>query len=183
MKKNIIIIVALTLVAHLTFGQKYFSKAGKITFTSNTPLEKIEGTNNSGTTVIDGSNGNIEYAVLIKSFIFEKALLQEHFNENYMESTKFPKATFKGKIDNFSTVNVAKNGSYKVKISGNLTIHGVTKAVTTDAVLNTKDGAITSGATNFEVSPQDYNIAIPALVKDKIAKSIKIVINTDYKKM
>src|SRR5688500_15395398 len=106
--KNVMIIVLL-LSAHLAIGQKYFSKTGKISFHSDTPMEKIEAHNTTASTVLDIGTGSLEWAVLIQGFKFEKALMQEHFNENYMESTEFPKAKFKGKIDNISSVNFKKD--------------------------------------------------------------------------
>lgn len=161
------------LSVNLGFGQKYFTKTGHISFYSDTPLEKIEGHNKSSNCVLDIATGKIEFGTLIKGFQFEKALMQEHFNENYMESNKFPKATFKGQIDNYAAINVTKNGKIPVKVSGDLTIHGVTKKVTTDAVLTVANGKIETSAT-FNILVADYGIVIPALVKDQIAKSVKI---------
>ena len=90
------------LVALVSFqsgiAQKYFTRNGNISFHSDTPMEKIEGHNKNSTAVIDAESGKLEFAVLIKAFHFEKALMEEHFNENYMESNKFPKASFKGQI-------------------------------------------------------------------------------------
>ena len=99
--------------------------------------------------------------------------MQEHFNENYMESDKFPKAVFKGQIDNYSKLDISKNGKVTVKVSGDLTMHGVTKKVTTDAMVSINNGKIIADA-NFNVLLADFNIKIPALVKDQIAKSLKI---------
>ncbi len=182
MKKTIILALIMS-VGTMAFGQKYFTKTGKIHFLSNTPIEKIEATNSSATSVIDGATGNMEFAVLVKGFLFDKALMQEHFNENYMESTKFPKATFKGKIDNFSTVNLKKDGAYDVQISGNLTLHGVAQAVASKGKVTVKDGAISNGTCSFSVKCEDYQISIPGAVKEKIAKNIAIEVNADYQKM
>ena len=154
-------------------AQKYFTKTGHISFYSDTPLEKIEGHNKSSNCVLDVATGKLEVATLVKGFQFEKALMQEHFNENYMESDKFPKAVFKGQIDNYSKLDISKNGKVTVKVSGDLTMHGVTKKVTTDAVVSINNGKIIADA-NFNVLLADFNIKIPALVKDQIAKSLKI---------
>jgi polyisoprenoid-binding protein YceI len=179
MKKQSFLLLFLTL-NFTSFAQKYFTKSGKVHFLSDTPLEKIEANNTAAMSVIDMTNGNIEFGILVKSFHFEKALMEEHFNENYMESTKYPKATFKGKIENLSSVNLSKAGSYKVKISGTLTIHGVTKPVNTEGNIGVKDGKITSGTCSFSIKSEDYQINIPSLVKEKIAKSILININANY---
>ena len=124
----------------------------------------------------------MEFAVLIKGFEFKKALMQEHFNENYLESDKFPKATFKGKIVNNSDVNYKKDGTYKVKTKGQLTIHGVTKEVEADGTIEVKGGKIV-GTSTFNVNPEDYKISIPNLVRDKIAKQIKVTVKADYQPM
>ena len=110
-------------------SQKYFTRDGKITFLSEAPIETIEATNSKATSVIDISSGKIEFAVLIKAFHFEKALMQQHFNENYMESSKFPKATFKGKIDSVGQVDFGKDGTYEIMVSGDMTIHGICKPI------------------------------------------------------
>ncbi len=157
-------------------GQKYFTKTGHVSFYSDTPLEKIEAQNKSSNCVLDLATGKLEFAVLIKGFQFEKALMQEHFNENYLESNKFPKATFKGQIDNYTKIDVTKNGKSTVKVSGDLTLHGVTKKLTTEAMVEVKGGKIDADAT-FNIIVADYNIAIPSLVKDQISKSVKVKVD------
>ena len=109
--KNLIVF-ALLFSAQIAIGQKYFSKTGKISFYSEAAMEKIEGHNTSASTVIDASTGAVEWGVLIQGFKFEKSLMQDHFNENYMESSIYPKAKFKGKIDNLAIVNFSKDGQY-----------------------------------------------------------------------
>lgn len=173
MRKFIIGFFLFFLGVQVMSAQKYFTKTGHISFYSDTPLEKIEGHNKSSNCVLDVATGKLEVATLVKGFQFEKALMQEHFNENYMESDKFPKAVFKGQIDNYSKLDISKNGKVTVKVSGDLTMHGVTKKVTTDAVVSINNGKIIADA-NFNVLLADFNIKIPALVKDQIAKSLKI---------
>ncbi|MBK9580854.1 MAG: YceI family protein [Saprospiraceae bacterium] len=173
MRKFIIGFFLFFLGVQVMSAQKYFTKTGHISFYSDTPLEKIEGHNKSSNCVLDVATGKLEVATLVKGFQFEKALMQEHFNENYMESDKFPKAVFKGQIDNYSKLDISKNGKVTVKVSGDLTMHGVTKKVTTDAMVSINNGKIIADA-NFNVLLADFNIKIPALVKDQIAKSLKI---------
>lgn len=179
--KNIFFIIML-LSTQVAFGQKYFSKTGKITFSSDTPMEKIEAQNASASTALDVPTGNIEWAVLIQGFKFEKALMQEHFNENYMESSTYPKAKFKGKIDNISAVNFSKDGVYEVTASGQLEIHGVTKPVTSTGVINVKNRVI-SAKSNFSVLLADYDIVIPKLVAENISKSVNITVDVTYQPM
>jgi len=180
--KNLIVIVVLTLTAQMAIGQKYFSKTGKISFYSEAPMEKIEAHNTTASTVLDASTGNLEWAVLIQGFKFEKALMQEHFNENYMESTTYPKAKFKGKIDNLSSVNFKKDGDYNVNVSGQLEIHGVTKPVTATGVISVKGGNI-SAKSKFSVAVADYGIEIPKVVAENIAKNVDINVQADYQTM
>ena len=175
-----ILIVAILCITQFAIGQKFFSKTGKITFSSEASLEKIEATNTSASTVIDLGTGNMEWAVLIQGFQFEKSLMKEHFNENYMESTKYPKAVFKGKIDNPSAVNLAKDGTYEVNVSGQLEIHGITKPVTTKGTINVKKGVIESASSKMTVAIADYGIEIPKLVADNISKTVDISIQADY---
>jgi polyisoprenoid-binding protein YceI len=115
----------------------------------------------------------------VKSFEFKVALMQEHFNENYMESDKLPKSSFKGKISNLDKIDFKKDGMYPAEVSGDLTIHGVTKPVATSGTIEVKGQTLTAKA-KFTVSPKDYNIVIPSLVEDKIAKTIDINVDVPY---
>lgn len=125
---------------------KYSTNSGKISFYSSAPLENIEALNSKVTSILDTENGNIVFSMAIKDFVFEKSLMQEHFNENYMESEKFPKSTFKGKITNLSEVNFDQNGKYPATIEGELLIHGVTKQVKVTGFIEVKDGKIMANA-------------------------------------
>jgi polyisoprenoid-binding protein YceI len=160
-------------------AQKYISKNGHIWFYSHTPMEDIEGHNRQAVSILDASTGDIVFNLLIKSFEFKVALMQEHFNENYMESDKIPKASFKGKITNLDKINFKKDGSYPAEVTGDLTIHGVTKPVTTKGTLVVQNGSITAKA-KFVVTAHDYDIAIPSVVENKIAKEIEINVDVTY---
>lgn len=160
---------------------RYFTRSGKVTFISDAPAEKIEAKNSQATSVIDVATGNFEFAVLMKAFEFEKALMMEHFHENYAESDKYPKAVFKGSISNISSVNLAKDGSYPIQYKGALTMHGVTKEITGNGTMEVKGGKIIA-ASSFVLLLADYNIQIPALVKDKVAKEVKVIVNAAYDK-
>jgi polyisoprenoid-binding protein YceI len=159
----------------LVSAQRIFSRNANVSFdaTSNKSLEEVDAKTNTGTIVIDAGTGAVEAAVLMKSFQFKKALMQEHFNENYVESSKYPKATFKGKITDASKVSFATDGTYKVLVAGNLTMHGVTKQVSAPATITVKGGKV-SAQTDFTVALADYGISIPSLVADKVAKSAKV---------
>ena len=128
---------------------------------------------------MDVSSGMMEFAVLMKAFVFEKSLMEEHFNENYVESDKFPKAIFKGMIADASSIDKSKDGTYPVKVKGTLTLHGVTKEIETMATFTVKNGAL-SATTDFKIETADYNIEIPSVVKDKVAKTISINVQANY---
>jgi polyisoprenoid-binding protein YceI len=145
-------------------------------------MEKIEGVNRQANSALDFSNGNFVFKVLIQGFEFEKALMQEHFNENYMESEKFQNATFSGKITNIKDVNPSKDGVYKVIVEGDLSIHGVTKKVKVNGTLEVKGGKIVGNAT-FNVAPKDYNISIPKAVIKNISEAIQVSANVSLDKL
>jgi polyisoprenoid-binding protein YceI len=176
--KFLVIVIAAVFFSTVSFGQKYFTKSGKINFdaTATSSPEKIEGVSRTATCVLDTKTGNMQFAVLMKGFVFERALMEEHFNENYVESDKFPKAEFKGAVTNNDKVNYAKDGTYVIKVKGKLTLHGETKDVETDGKLVIQSGKITAVA-DFQVLLADYKVSIPGLVADKIAKAAKISVN------
>lgn len=186
MNRNVQLFLLLTAFAlpGLVSAQRLFTRDAKVTFdaTSKGSPERVDAVNKSGTLVIDIASGRVESAVLISNFLFEKALMQEHFNENYMESSKFPKATFKGKIDDPSKVDFQKDGTYNSTLSGNLSIHGVTKSVTVPATVVVKGGKVTANTT-FNVALTDYGISIPSVVSDKLAKEAKITIESALETM
>jgi polyisoprenoid-binding protein YceI len=178
MKKSILGILILLCVAFNTVSaQQFFTKTGKVYFSASSSLEKIEATTNKATCVVDIAAGKIEAAILVKSFHFEKALMEEHFNENYMESGKFTQAKFVGDITDAKNVNLKSDGTYDVNIKGKLTLHGVTKDVATKGKITVKGGNIIAAASNLTILVGDYGIKIPGAVKDKIAKEAKIDIN------
>lgn len=177
MKKNLIVVLALVMASTASFAQdKYFTKTGKINFFSKAPMEDIEAKNKTVTAVIDSKSGAIQFAVQMKGFEFEKQLMQQHFNENYVESDKFPKAEFKGTITNNSDINYSKDGTYNAKVKGKLTIHGVTNNVETTGTIKV-NGAKLAAYSTFNVLLSDYDIKIPSVVKDKISNSIKITVD------
>jgi polyisoprenoid-binding protein YceI len=163
-------------------AQKYFTKSGTISFKAGTPVEDIDGLNKSVTSIFDASTGQIEFAVLVKGFEFKRGLMQEHFNENYMESEKFPKATFKGKFDNVSKIDFKKDGPYTALVKGTLEIHGIKKEIEAKGTILVANGIVSSVA-DFKIQLADYNIEIPGAVKDKISPSVDIHSENVYKLM
>lgn len=180
------ILLSIAVLAACTVGasaQKYMTRTAKISFnaTASGSPEKIEAVNNEVANILDAASGDMVFQVLIKSFKFERALMQEHFNENYMESDKMPKADFKGKISNLSEVNFAKDGTYNTKVAGKLTIHGVTNDVNVPGTI-TVQGSTVKLKARFAVKLADYKISIPTVVADKIGKEASIMLESDLAK-
>jgi len=176
MKLLIKIAIILVMITGNVFAQKYLTKNGKISFFSDAPAEKIEAHNNQVNTALDITTGEFVFKVLIKSFEFKNALMQEHFNENYLESGKYPNSTFKGKVTNLSEINFTKNGTYKANVEGDLTIHGVTQKIKQSGFFEVKDGKISANS-KFSVALKDYDIKIPNTVISNIAENIEITVN------
>ncbi len=182
MKKITSLLAILMLISTLVSAQKYMTKVGTIKFSSDTPMEKIDGVNRQVNSALDFSTGNFVFKVLIRGFEFPKALMQEHFNENYMESEKFPNSTFSGKVTNIKDVNLAKDAVYKVVVEGDLIMHGVTNKVKVNGTIEVKGGKVIGLAT-FNVAPKDYNITIPQAVIKNISEAIKVDVNVTLDKL
>lgn len=180
--KRIVLIIIVVLLSLPSGAQKYMTRNGYIGFYSHTALEDIKGDNNQVASVLDIATGGIVFQVLVKSFHFDKALMEEHFNENYMESEKFPKSTFNGKITNLSEIDFSKSGTYEVTVEGDLTIHGVTNKVTAKGTLEVRSDGI-SASSRFPLVPEDYKIEIPGLVRNNIAKSMEVTVTMKYEPM
>ncbi|MGI8893122.1 MAG: YceI family protein [Bacteroidia bacterium] len=181
MKKIIVAFMAVLTVGITSVNAqgKFFTRNGYIKFYSEATMENIEAHNRQVTSFLDTETGEFAFSVLMKSFQFEKALMQEHFNENYVESDKYPKSTFKGKISNPEVINYKKDGVYNVQVDGDLTIHGVTKKVSTDGTIEVNGGKIIAKS-KFPVAVADYNISIPAVVRDNIAKEVEVTVEMAY---
>jgi polyisoprenoid-binding protein YceI len=175
-KKGIISCCFILMAASLMAQDKFFTKSGNIQFSSKGVIETIEATHRSVTCVLDSKTGDIQFAVLMKGFEFRKAMMQEHFNENYVESDKYPKSEFRGQITNNSEVNYAKDGSYTVHIKGKLTLHGQTKDVEADGKITVKDGKLIA-ASKFKILMSEYDIDIPGSVAENMSDTINITVN------
>ncbi len=179
MKQKILLTMVLAASVFAGSAQKYFTKNGSISFFSKATLENIKADNNQVLSVLDAQTGLIQFSALNNAFHFPKALMEEHFNADYMESAKYPKSTFAGKIDDLSKVNFTKDGTYAVTVSGDLNIHGVKKAVTAPATITIKGGK-PSATSTFNVLVADYNISIPKMFQDNISKTIQIKVSCNY---
>ncbi|WP_420385135.1 YceI family protein [Roseivirga sp.] len=174
--KNIFKILSLLLLINsLSFAQtRLIDRSGTVRFFSSAPMEDIEAINQSALGIIELPSGEVAVSILIKGFQFEKALMQEHFNENYMESDKFSKATFIGKIEN--PEKLQENGKFQADIKGKMTVHGVTKEITMKAEIEVTSDAILVES-KFNLTVADYKIEIPKLVRNNIAKEVEVTAN------
>ena len=180
--KKLFFLFGFTLLIHVAiYSQTFYTKNGNISFFSKSVLQNIEADNNQVISVLNTQSGAIQFSLLNNAFHFEKAKMQNDFNENYMESDKYPRSTFKGTITDISDVNFGKDGTYTVNVKGDLTIHGVTKSILTPATIIMKNGNISAKAT-FHVLVKDYKIDIPTIVSKKIAENIEIKVDCDYQK-
>lgn len=155
------------------YSQMFTNKNAHVWFYSDASLEKIEAHNKQVSAVINSTNGEVAFKVIMKSFEFEKALMQEHFNENYVESDKYPNATFKGKITNIEAVDFKKDGKYNTNIEGDLTIHGVTKKIKESGNIEIK-GETAHVKCTYYINLKDYNIELPSAVFNKVSEKIQI---------
>jgi len=159
----------------------WFTRNGNIKFHAGTSLEDIDAVNNDVASLFNSKTGEFAFTVLIKSFHFRRTLMEEHFNSNYMESSTYPKATFSGTVKDLSKLDLTKDGSYPVEVSGDITIHGVTKKITIPGTIEVKSGKPQANS-KFTVLVADYKIKIPGVVADKISKEVAIEVSCMYEK-
>jgi polyisoprenoid-binding protein YceI len=156
-------------------GQRYIARNGYVRFFSEAPLENIEAINQEGLSIFETSSGKIAFNIPIEHFEFEKKLMQQHFNENYLESEKYPTATFQGEITGFSDAE----GKQDLKVKGKMTIHGVTNEFSA-AGSGIKDGKHIVLEASFPIKLEDYKIKIPRVVLYNIAEVVEVTLKFEY---
>ena len=155
------------------YGQKYTTRTGTLKFEASVPsFEEVAAENKTASAALDAANGDIAVLALMKGFRFKVALMEEHFNESYAETDKYPKATFKGKIEGFNLSGISSEGK-SFTITGDLTMHGKTRKITDTATIS-KTGNTVAITGNFTVKPEDFNIEVPKIVSKKVAGQVKI---------
>ena len=179
MKKFLLIIITCLTLTYTGQAQNYITKNGKISFFSKTPMEDISAVTNQALSVLNSKTGDLAFSVLITGFTFKKALMQEHFNDDKMESAKYAKSTFKGTIADISKVNFSKDGTYNVSVSGSLSIHGVTNKISVPGSITVKAGKVAASAV-FKVLLADYKISISKIEESNISKSIELKVDCNY---
>jgi polyisoprenoid-binding protein YceI len=174
MKKHLLILASWSLLSVASFAQTFKSNTAEISFISKTDFETFQAISNQASAAVS-SEGKVQFRVPINSFIFEKKLMQTHFQENYMESAKYPNGSFKGTIV-YPEKFILNNKQQEVKVKGVFNIHGVEKNTeVTGTIQNTAEGV--KIVANFSVILSDYKIAVPSNVMTKISQNIDIKVN------
>jgi hypothetical protein len=177
MKKLLLILFLLACCGLVTAQSRFRTSAGEIRFNASTPLEDIDAVNNKVNAIINAETGDFAVVLLIKDFSFRRKLMQEHFNENFMESATYPKAYYSGKITGFSA-GALSAVPMKLRVAGELTIHGVSRTVETMASLS-KNGDTIRMTSEFIAKPEDYKIKVPRILFNKIAEEVKVMVNLE----
>ncbi|MFM9060549.1 MAG: YceI family protein [Bacteroidota bacterium] len=160
---------------------RYMTRTGSAHFVADGVIkDDVQARSNTVTAVLDASNGQVQARIPVNSFVFKKALMQEHFNENYLESHRFPNASFKGQIQGWSDQMLQKTGAQKIRFVGSLEIHGVARDINEAGTLEVHNGSLHL-ETNFNVLVAEYGIKVPSLVRDKIAKEAEVHVEATLK--
>ena len=162
--------------SNICLAQTYVLEGGSVTFFSSAPLEDITAINSKTRSVFDSDKGEIAFSIPIKEFQFKKSLMQEHFNEKYLESDKYPKSSFSGKVSSYTKGTDNEN----VWAEGTLEIHGIKKQIKVPGVLNFIGDKIHLEC-KFIVKLEDYKIKIPSVLFQNIAEEVEVTLNYDYK--
>jgi len=175
MKNLFLIGLLFTAVSVSQAQERFLTRTGHIKFFSAAPMENIEAHNHQVTAVVD-AGGEIAFKVIMKSFDFEKAAMQEHFNKQYLHTDKYPEAKFEGRITNMSSVNLKNDGSYPVQVDGKMTIHGVTKTIKQSGTIVVKGGNVVANA-KFPIKLADYEVKVPSDFSKKISETVEITVD------
>jgi len=181
MKKTILLFAMTTLVA-ASFAQKKTTSSATVNFDATTKLDALpKAENKTAVASLDTKSGGVGFEVTVKSFSFANPKIQEHFNSaGWMDSDKFPSATFKGKITNLADVKFTTDGTYSANVTGDLTLHGVTKPVTTTATVVVSGKTITTSS-EFNIKVADYGVTGAAIGAGKVSTDPKITVNAEFK--
>lgn len=179
--KYILLLCLLFLSVITTAQERYLTRTATIDFVGSVPsFEKIEAVNKNATVVLDMETGNLAALALVRGFRFPIALMEEHFNENYIESEKHPKASLRGQLQDFDASRLNSSPSI-LTFEGSLEMHGTIKELSFPVTL-VKNGALIKVNTNFKLRPQDFKIDIPSVVSNKIAKKIEVIVDAQLSK-
>ncbi len=179
-KRTVIVLIAYCFFLTGFAQGKYFTRVGTVSFQASTDMEEVEGINKTALAIFDSATGQLEFALLVRGFEFKNALMQDHFNENYMESSKYPKAFFRGQILHIDSINFKKTGFYPVTVTGTLQMHGVSKDIEMPCMFRVLNDETLTSELEFSIALNEYKISVPRIVKDKIAPTVKIQVYCSY---
>lgn len=181
--RHVLLTIVMVLYTCLVSAQsKFIDRGGYVSFFSTAPMEDIKAESKQVVTIFDIKEGKIVASMLMRSFNFRKALMQEHFNENYVESHQYPKASFTGTVTNIDDVDLTKEGKYSLDVTGEITLHGVTKPLKLKADVVVAGGSLQVKAV-FPLTVKDFKIEVPRLVVDNIAEVVEVTVAFNYKPM
>ena len=173
-------IIFLVLTIPLFGKDIYFTRSGSVSFFSSTPIEDIRAINEQTTCVLELKTGDVSFRIPIRGFIFKNGLMQEHFNENYLESDTYPNARFTGSIEGWKDIILTEKFQ-PVSLKGTMTIHGISKDISEPGNILMKDNRVIGSAT-FKITVADYKIEIPKILRDNIAKVVDVDVDISLKK-
>jgi hypothetical protein len=165
--------------SHSVVAQGYFTRSGIVSFFSDAPMEKIQSSNQQVNCRLDPETGTLDFAMLIQAFQFERELMHKHFNEDYLESRKYPTASFEGEILNIGRIDFSTDGKHQVLVRGTLRLHGQAKDINEKGSLIIENGLIRALA-KFSINLEDFQIKVPVILKDKIARTIQVEVDVDF---
>lgn len=174
MKRNLILLAGAMLSSVFSFAQMFSTSTGGVSFFSKTPMEDIAAETKTALVVFNSQSKGVAFSITNTSFKFQNKLMEEHFNEKYIESEKFPTSTFSGKIN--EAVDMSKDGDYPVTVTGKLKIHGVEQERTIPGTIKVVNGAPQFIST-FKVKNADHKIEIPTIVMAKISDEIEVKVD------
>jgi hypothetical protein len=175
--RKINLIILFISIANILCGQVFISENGEVSFYSYAPIEDITAISKQVNGIVNTVTGEVAFMIPMRSFKFEKALMEEHFNDKYIESEKYPQATFKGSIN--EKIDYSKNGNHNISAKGKLTIHGKEKEVNQNATLEVQTDKLIL-QTEFLVALKDYDISIPQILFNNIADTVSVKLKATY---
>ncbi|HTE29449.1 MAG TPA: YceI family protein [Chryseolinea sp.] len=177
LRSTSIFLFVLGATGSLNAQQRFFAEKSTVVFFSDGVIEDISAKSEKVTSIFDAVDGEIAYLMSIKDFQFVNKLMQVHFNEKYMETDKFPKSSFQGKISGF---NFVAGGKQQVTATGKLTIHGVSKNIEVPGTIEV-DGSKLVVKSKFIIKLLDYNIKVPQIVWQNIAQQVEVSLDFVYR--
>ena len=180
--KKTILFLSFVAIGMAGFAQKKTTTSAIVAFDASTSIDALpKAENKTATAAVDTKTGTVAFEATVKNFAFSNPMIQDHFNgDKWLSSDTYPKFTFKGKIADLSKVNFAKDGEYKVAVTGDLTVKNITKTITTPALITVKGGVLNASA-DFSIKLADYGITGVPIDAGKVAKEPKISVSAELK--